>query len=266
MAEEKEMSFLDHLEEMRWRLVKAVIAIVIFAICAFLAKDFIFDTIILAPKNGDFITYTVLCKLSALLGLGTSLCLEEASFTLQNISMSGQFSTHILVSFIAGIIVAFPYVFSQIWSFIKPGLKDKERKSARGVVWWSSILFFAGVLFGYYLLAPLSVQFLGNYKVSEVVTNQISLTSFITTVTTVTLATGLFFELPIVIYFLTKAGIVNAKLLKKLRKHAFVTVLVLAAIITPPDITSQILVTVPIMFLYEASILVSKRVEKKMKP
>ena len=267
MAEEegKEMSFLEHLEELRWRLVRGIGAILVFAIAAFVAKEFVFDQVILAPKDSTFPTYRFFCWVSDVLGMGDKLCLEEAKFNLQNITMSGQFSMHILVSVVVGIILAFPVLIYQVWSFVRPGLKETERKTARGTVFFSSLLFFAGVLFGYYLIAPLSVQFLGGYRVSSLVENKITLGSFISTITSVTLATGLFFELPILIYFLAKLGLVNSLLLKKLRKHALVVVLLLAAIITPPDITSQVLVSIPIMLLYEASIMIAKSVERKQK-
>ncbi len=259
---EKEMGFLDHLEELRWRLVKSAAAILLFGVLAFIYKDIIFDGIILAPKDASFITYRVLCKIGHFIGLGDDLCFSDFNFSLQNLTMSGQFGTHMMVSAIAGIIVAFPYIFYQLWGFIKPGLKEKEQKMASGIVFWASALFLLGVLFGYFVLAPMSIQFLGTYQVSASVGNQISLDSFIGTVTSLTLYTGATFELPIVIYFLAKLGIISAAFLKKYRKHAFVVVLIIAAIITPPDILSQCIVTVPLMLLYEGSILVARRIEK----
>ena len=261
--QEKEMSFLDHLEELRWRIVKAVIAILVGAIAAFIAKSWIFDKVVLAPKSGDFITYKILCDLSTKLGMQEFFCFDEFAFSLQNISMSGQLTTHLVVSLIAGIIFAFPFIIHQLWSFIKPGLKAKEVKITRGVVFFTTLLFLSGILFGYYLIAPLSVQFLGGYQVSEEVQNQISLGSFITTITSVTLAAGLIFQLPIVIYFLAKIGLITPEFLKKYRKHALVAILIISAIITPPDIMSQILVTGPVMVLYEVSIGVARRIQKK---
>ncbi|MES2628403.1 MAG: twin-arginine translocase subunit TatC [Bacteroidota bacterium] len=262
---EKEMGFLDHLEELRWRLVKSAAAIFIFAVLAFVYKDIIFDGIILAPQHEDFITYRAFCKIGHLLGLEDDLCFSDFNFTLQNLTMSGQLGTHMMVSAIAGIIVAFPYVFWQVWGFIRPGLKEKEQHMARGIVFWATLLFMLGILFGYYVLAPLSIQFLGTYQVSESVGNQISLDSFIDTVSSLTLYTGAVFELPIVMYFLARLGIISSAFLKKYRKHAFVVVLIIAAIITPPDIISQCIVTVPLMLLYEASIIVARRIEKNRK-
>ncbi len=263
MAEEKEMGFLDHLEELRWRLVKSAAAILVFGILAFIYKDLVFDGIILAPKDNTFVTYRAFCWLGNQLGLGSQLCFEPFNFTLQNLSMSGQFGTHMMVSAIAGIIVAFPYIFYQLWSFIKPGLRQNERNLAKGIVFYASMLFFLGVLFGYYVLAPMSIQFLGTYQVSAAVQNQISLDSFISTVTSLSLSTGVVFEMPIVIYFLAKLGIISSAFLKKYRKHAFVVVLIIAAIITPPDVLSQLIVTGPLMMLYEAGIIVAKRIEKR---
>jgi sec-independent protein translocase protein TatC len=261
MAEHDQMSFLEHLEELRWRLIKAVLAILAGAVTAFLFKGIVFDRIILAPKDASFLTYRAFCSMSLRLGLDDTFCFSQ-SFELQNIDMSGQFSSHILVSAIAGIVVAFPYVFYQLWSFILPGLKDNERKTARGTVFFTSLLFALGILFGYYLIAPLSVQFLGNYSVSEQVQNIITLNSFISTVATTTLAGGLVFQLPIVVYALAKLGVVTPQLLRAYRKHAIVAVLILSAIITPPDITSQVLVTLPLIVLYEISIYIARAVVK----
>lgn len=260
---EKEMTFLEHLEELRWRLVRSSIAIIVFAIIAFLGKSIIFDKILFAPRSADFLTYRLFCDLSHLLTLGDKLCMGDVNITLQNIDMSGQFSMHIMVSMVAGLIMAFPFVIYQFWSFLKPGLKQKEIKSATGIVFYSSILFFIGVLFGYFIIGPLSLQFLGSYRVSESVESAIKLNSYISTLVSITLTTGLVFELPIFIYFFTKIGLVTPEFLKKYRKHALVVVLILSAVITPPDITSQVLVALPIMLLYELSIGISRRVIKQ---
>ena len=262
-AEEKEMTFLEHLEELRWRLVRSSIAIFVFAIVAFVGKSIIFDKILFAPRSSDFLTYRLFCDLSHLLTLGDKLCMGDVNITLQNIDMSGQFSMHIMVSMVAGLILAFPFVIYQFWSFLKPGLKEKEIHSATGIVFYSSILFFVGVLFGYFIIGPLSLQFLGSYRVSESVESAIKLSSYISTLVSITLTTGLVFELPIFIYFFTKIGLVTPEFLKKYRKHALVVVLILSAVITPPDITSQVLVALPIMLLYELSIGISRRVIKQ---
>ena len=258
-----EMSFLQHLEELRWHLVRSSAAIFIFALIAFFNKEFIFDKLILAPKNADFPTYRFLCMLGQKLHLDESICIKELSFTLINIDMSGQFSTHMSVSLYAGLVLAFPYVIWELWRFIKPGLHNHERKYANGIVFFTSLLFFMGVLFGYYVITPMSVNFLGTYQVSTLVANQISLGSFISTVTTLTLMTGVVFELPILVYFLTKIGVLTPDFMRHYRRHAIVVLLIIAAIITPPDVTSQILVTIPLMVLYEVSIFVSAYVLKQ---
>ena len=257
------MSFLDHLEVLRWHLIRIAIALVLFAILAFLFKSFVFDTLVLAPVYDSFITYRVFCKLSYLLGLADKLCFESMSFQLINITMAGQFSMHLIVSMVVGIIAAFPYILYEVWSFIKPALEVKERNYARGIVFWGTLLFSTGVAFGYYIISPLSVQFLGSYKVSSLVENQISLRSYITTITTITLSCGLIFQLPIIVYFLSKLGLLTPKLLKTYRRHAIIAVLLLAAIITPPDISSQVLVAMPLLLLYEISIWISRLVQKK---
>jgi sec-independent protein translocase protein TatC len=260
---EKEMSFLEHLEELRWRLVKSSAAILVFGIAVFLSKKIIFDVILFGPRNSEFITYKGFCWISNQLGMGDNLCMGDVAISVQNIDMSGQFSTHIMVSIIGGFIVAFPFVLYQMWAFLKPGLKEKERNSAKGIVFYSSLLFFSGVLFGYYIISPLSLQFLGSYRVSDEVVSSIQLNSYISTLVSITLSTGLVFQLPILVFFFTKIGLITPEFLKKYRKHSLVAVLILAAIITPPDITSQILVALPIMLLYELSIFISRRVIKK---
>lgn len=257
VSEEGEMSFLEHLEILRWHLVRAISAIFIFAIGAFVAKGFIFDTVLLGPKNGDFWTYRMLCLASERFGLSDLLCITDIPFELINISMAGQFTTHIVVSIISGFVVAFPYVMFELWRFIKPGLYSTERKYARGMVFYTSFLFALGILFGYYIIAPLSVNFLGGYRVSEQVVNQIDLNSYFSTLATLVLACGLVFEMPVLIYFLTKVGLVTPDSLRQYRKHAVVGILIMSAVITPPDVSSQVLVFFPLMGLYEISIWVS---------
>ena len=261
----EEMSFLEHLEVFRWHLVRSVVVILSFAILAFIFKGVVFDGILLAPKNPDFPTYRILCFFSKKLGMGDALCMDELPFILMNINMSGQFSAHIMTSVIAGFVVAFPYVFWEIWRFIAPALYEKESSVARGVVFFSSTLFLFGVVFGYYVVSPLSVHFLGSYQVSSSVANQISLNSFISTVSTVCLANGIIFELPILVYFLTKVGLITPDFMRTYRKHALVLTLIFSAIITPPDVASQVLVALPLMILYEISIKISARVLRKQK-
>ena len=262
--EKAEMSFLDHLEALRWHLMRAVIAVLTLAIVLFFYREIVFDHFLFAPKHPDFWTYRMLCLLSDYLQMGDALCIKELPFELINTELSGQFTMHIWVSFVAGFILAAPYVLWEIWIFIKPALHEKERKYSKGVVFFSSLLFFSGVLFGYYVIVPLSINFLGSYQVSADVKNMIAMDSFVSTVTTITFASGIVFELPIVIYFLTQIGLMTPQFMRTYRKHAMVIILIVAAVITPsPDVTSQLLVAFPLYMLYELSIFVSMYVVKK---
>ncbi len=258
-----EMSFLDHLEELRWHLIRIVVGILICATVAFVFSNFIFEHIIFAPKRMDFPTYKWLCKASQAIGItDTSFCATEFPFRIQSRTMAGQFSADIWTSIYAGLVFAFPYVIYQLWSFISPGLHQNERKYSRGFIFVTSILFFIGVLFGYYIVTPLSINFLANYSISPEVSNEFDISSYIAIVRSSALASGLVFELPVLIYFLTKIGVVTPQSLKKYRKFALVIVLVLSAIITPPDIASQVIVAIPILILYQVSIYISKIVVK----
>ncbi|UII75237.1 twin-arginine translocase subunit TatC [Flagellimonas sp. HMM57] len=257
-----EMSFLDHLEELRWHLIRSVLAIVIIACGAFVMKDFIFDTVIFGPKKMDFPTYEFFCTIATFFGIDSEFCADTLPFTIQNRTMAGQFSAHIWTSIWAGFIIAFPYVLWELWRFISPGLHANERKHSRGFILVASALFFMGVLFGYYVVAPLSINFLGTYQVSKEVLNEIDISSFIATVRASVIACGIMFELPILIYFLTKVGLVTPEILRKYRKIALVVVLILSAVITPPDVASQIVVSVPVLVLYQISIYISKVVVK----
>ena len=258
-----EMSFLDHLEELRWHLIRSVIAILIVATIAFIFKDFIFDVLLFGPKQKDFITYRWFCSISQTLGQGNSFCIEELPFRIQSRTMAGQFSAHLWTSILAGFIVSFPYIIFEFWKFISPGLYEKERKNARGFIFIASLLFFIGVLFGYFVVTPLSINFLGNYSVSSEIFNDFDLSSYIGLLRASVLAAGIIFELPIIVYFLTKVGIVTPAFLRRNRKISLVVVLSLSAIITPPDIASQIIVSIPILILYEVSILISRIVIRR---
>ena len=264
MGKEKEMSFLDHLEELRWHVIKATAAIIVAATAAFLAKGFLFDVLIFGPTKSDFFTYEFLCNASRLMGF-ESFCDTNFDFEVQSRTMAGQFSAHIWTSITFGFIIAFPFVIYQFWKFISPGLLHKEKNNSRGFIFISSILFFIGVLFGYYIVCPLSINFLGTYSVAELVHNDFDLNSYIGLIRASTLASGLIFELPIIIYFLTKIGLVTPEFLKKNRKFALVIVLIFAAVITPPDIASQVIVAIPVIVLYQVSILISRIVIRKQK-
>jgi sec-independent protein translocase protein TatC len=263
MNNPKEMTFLDHLEELRWHLIRATLSIVVLGIIAFLLKGLIFDYILFGPKKTDFITYQWFCQISQTLGQGNSFCITEMPFRIQSRTLAGQFSAHLWTSILAGFIVGFPYVLYEFWRFISPGLHINERKNARGFIFVASFLFFLGVLFGYYIVTPLSINFLGNYSVSEEVFNDFDLSSYIGMLRASVLASGLIFELPILIYFFTKIGLITPAFLRKNRKFALVIVLSLSAIITPPDIASQIIVSIPVLILYEVSIWISKWVYRR---
>lgn len=262
--DEKEMSFLDHLEELRWHVIRSLIAIVVFSIAAFILKDLVFKSILLGPSRVDFWSYRKLCELAEWLN-SDALCIDSLKFTIQSRKMTGQFTMHITSSFVAGIVIAFPYIFWEIWRFIKPGLHIKERKATRGATFTVSFLFLVGILFGYFILTPISVNFLANYQIDDSIINEFDIISYITTVITLVLACGILFQMPIVVYFLTRAGIISSALMLKFQKHAVVVILILGAMLTPPDPFSQILIAVPLMGLYQISILIAKRVEKRSK-
>ena len=259
---ETEMSFLDHLEVMRWHLLRSFAAVIILALVAFVFKEIVFDTIILAPKEPGFPTNRWLCQLGEILGL-KRICINQDPFGLQTVKMAEQFSMHIIVSLVAGIVVAFPYIFWEFWRFIVPALYEKEKHTASGAVFYTSLLFIMGVAFGYYIIAPLSVNFLGNYKVSESVISAPTLRSYVQTITSVVLAAGIVFQLPILVYFLSKVGLVTPDFLKKYRRHSIILIIALSAIITPPDIFSQVLVALPLMILYEVGIAISRRIMRQ---
>lgn len=254
----KEMSFLDHLEELRWHLVRSLASIVVIAIVVFIFKNFTFQNIIFAPKEANFLTYRFFCS------LGEVLCITPPEFNVQAFKIEEQFVTHLKVSLFLGFIVSFPYIFYEIWSFVKPGLYEKEIKAARGIVGICSVLFLLGVLFGYFIITPFALTFLTNYNLADTVA-QPTLTSYVNNLTMYTLPTGLLFELPIVMYMLAKIGIITASDLRTYRKIAFVVILILSAIITPPDMMTQLMITMPLYLLYEMSIYIVARVEKNQK-
>ncbi|MFS8617754.1 MAG: twin-arginine translocase subunit TatC [Solitalea sp.] len=262
---EDEMSFFDHLEVLRWHFIRSLGVLFVFTIVAFVNRQIVFDRILFGPKNPDFWTYRQMCKLGEWLHI-KGICIEKITFTLMNTKMVGQFTLHITSSLVVGFILAFPYILWEIWRFIKPALYANERKYSTGFVFFSSLLFGMGVLFGYFIFVPLSISFLSNYIVSDIVTNQYTLSNYISTVATLTLAAGIVFELPMVIYFLSKVGIVTPQLMKRNRRYAIVIILIVAAIITPsPDVLTQMVVATPLLILYELSIFVSGYVVRKNK-
>ena len=257
------MTFWEHLNELRGTLWRIIIAILLTSIVAFAFKEVLFDDIILAPKLKSFITYRAFCKLGEWLSI-PSLCIDPSHFQLININLAGQFTTHMNISLVAGLIIALPYVLWELWRFIKPGLNEREIRNSRGAVTIISGLFLTGVMFSYFIAAPLMINFLGGYAVSAEVTNQIALTSYVSSITLMTLLMGLLFELPVLILFLTKIGIITPKHLRKYRKHAIVGLLIVAGVITPsPDVFSQLIVFFPLYSLFEFSLALSSRIYRK---
>lgn len=251
------MSFLDHLEELRWHVVRSVAAIFICMILAFVFTGWIFDHIIFAPGKVDFITFQWLCRLGETFGLN-GICVKEIPMKIQSRFLMGQFSMQLMSSFVIGLIVAFPYVVWELWRFISPGLYVREKKGSRGAVLAISGLFLLGIAFGYFILSPMTIAFLANYSISNMISNEFDITSYVSTITALVFGSGLLFQLPVVVYFLTKIGIVTPAFMRQYRKHAVVAILIIGAIITPsPDPLSQSLISIPLYILYEISIFIS---------
>ncbi|WP_230471331.1 MULTISPECIES: twin-arginine translocase subunit TatC [Hymenobacter] len=261
LGEAHEMTFIDHLEALRWHIIRAAVSIVVFTTGAFFAKDFLFHDLILGPSRPDFWTYRMFCKFGNWIG-APDLCMDKIGFVIQNREMSGQLTMHISTSFMVGIVLAFPYTFWELWRFVKPGLYPHERQNSQGAVFFVSVLFILGLLFGYYIAAPLSINFLASYTVDPTIENQIDMQSYISTLTTMSLSCAFVFELPMIVFFLAKAGLITPEIMRLYRKHAIVVILVLAAIITPPDVSAQIIVTIPILLLYELSINIARIVTR----
>ncbi|MES2587623.1 MAG: twin-arginine translocase subunit TatC [Bacteroidota bacterium] len=255
MEERKEMSFLDHLEELRWRLVRAAIVIVVLTVVLWIFQEWIMDNIFLSMKNPNFVSFRFMCHYFGM-------CIEEIPVKMQSTTMSGQFSYALMMSMMGGVVLAFPYLFYQIWSFVKPGLKEKEKAVVKGLVFYVSLLFFTGIAFGYFVVAPMCVQFFGVYQISKDVENIFTISSYMSTILSTVFYSGLLFLLPVVMYLFAKLGIITPVFLRKYRKHAIVGVLILSAVITPPDLISQVIVAIPIVFLYELSIFVVVGVER----
>jgi sec-independent protein translocase protein TatC len=262
--QEKEMSFLEHLEELRWHVVRSLGAVLVFTIAAFITAPWIFQNIIFAPARVDFPTFIWLCNIGQFFGSSDALCVEEIPFKVQSRFMTGQFSMHIVSSFVIGIIAAFPYITWELWRFIKPGLYPREKNSSRGAVASISFLFITGVLFGYYIMSPVMISFLANYQISDMIVNEFDITSYVGTIVGVVFGSGMLFQLPVVIFFLTKVGVVTPSYLRKYRKHAIVIILIVGAIVTPTaDPLSQSLISIPLYLLYEISIVISMSVMRR---
>ena len=261
-----EMSFFDHIDILRMHLIRSSIAIIIYTGLAFYFYDFIFDTIIMGPKNTNFWTYRMMCLIGDHFNLGPDFCVKSIPFNIINTDMAGQFTLQMNSSLLIGVVLGFPYLLFELWRFVKPALHEKERQSASGFTFYATILFLLGILFGYFIITPLSVNFLANFKVSELIQNQITVDSYLSTVATLSLGTGIVFELPILVFILSKFGIMTPRLMRSSRRYAIVVILIIAAIVTPtPDALTMLTVSFPLFFLYELSIFVSDAVEKKKK-
>lgn len=256
MQESDEMSFLDHLEELRWRIVKSVIAILVFAIAMWFVKEWVIKHLFIAMTKTDFISFQLMCDY-------LNVCISDIDVNFQSNKVGSQFSYALLMCFVGGTIIAFPYVFYQLWSFVRPGLRENEKSAVKGLTFYVTLLFLLGVVFGYLIVAPLCIQFFGEFQIADEFQNIWMIGSFMSLILSSVMFSGLLFLLPIIIFILSKIGVVTSDFLIKYRRHSIVGVLILSALITPPDFISQIIVSIPIIILYEVGILVSKRVEKK---
>jgi sec-independent protein translocase protein TatC len=255
MSENQQMSFLQHLDELRWRLVRIAIAVISVAVVLWIYQEWVMNHVFLVLKEKEFITFKLLCSYFGV-------CVSDTTVKMQSMTVSGQFNYAMMMSLMGGLIISAPYIFYQIWSFIKPGLKKNELRAAKGLVFYVSLCFFLGVLFGYFVVAPLTVQFFGSFQISPEIENNFTVGSYMGTVISTVFYTGILFLLPIVSFILTKIGLIGPEFLKKYRRHAIVVILIISAVITPPDMLSQIIVSIPIIVLYEIGIVVSTRTSK----
>lgn len=258
------MNFLDHIEELRWHIVRAAIAILIGAILVFIKVEWIFDQIILGPAHKEFISYRAFCALGRLLH-SDSFCMGDVQMRFQNTAVTGQFMMSLSVSLMLGFVLVFPYILWELWRFIKPALKPMEVKMAKGIVFWCSLLFFTGVFFAYFIVAPYTINFFGNYQLSPLFENIITIENYYDTISNLVLALGIVFELPIVVYFLSRIGILTPAFLRAKRRHAFLILFILAMVIAPPDVFSCLLIFVPLYILFEISVKISGRAVKARK-
>ncbi len=258
------MSFFDHLEDLRWHIIRSVVAISVVSIFGFVYTKEILDNVIFGPTNATFPSYIAMCKISHWLGLGDKLCITPVKVTFQNFKMAGQVMLQFKLAFIIGIVVAFPYIFYEFWRFIKPALKERELRGARGIIFWVSFQFFLGVAFSYFLMAPFTINFLAGYTITDKAVNQFFLDDYFSLMTQIILGMGILFELPVLVFFLTKIGLLTPDFMRSYRRHAIVVILVLAAVITPPDVIDQLIVFTPLYLLYEISIFISKKALREM--
>ena len=260
---EAEMSFFDHLEVLRWHLIRSAVAILVFFGIAIYFYDDIFDKVIMGPSKSSFLTYRLMCHLGEWLHR-PGLCVNNIHVQLISTEMAGQFLLQINSSLLIGITLAVPYFLWELWRFIRPALHENERKAASGFVFYASLLFLLGVGFGYFVISPLSIRFLAGFSVSSSIQNLFSIDSYLSSVATLTLATGGVFELPILIYILANIGILTAKFMRSTRRYAIVIILIIAAVVTPtPDMLTMTVVSIPLFVLYEVGIVVASMVEKR---
>ncbi|HEY8387535.1 MAG TPA: twin-arginine translocase subunit TatC [Parasegetibacter sp.] len=262
--DQAEMSFVEHLEALRWHIVRSVVAVLIGAIAIFANMDLVFDRIIMGPAHNDFITYKILCSLSHKIGLGDAMCMDDIKLQLISTQMSAQFMMSFAVAFSGGFVIAFPYVIWEFWRFVKPALSNNERRKTKGVIFWVSLLFFFGVAFGYFIITPYTINFFASFTLSDLITNNFTVSDYVGNITQLVLGTGIVFQLPLVVFFLSKVGILTPEFLRVNRKYAIVVILIVAAVITPPDVVSQLIVTGPLWLLYEISIGISGRVTRNL--
>lgn len=266
---QSETTFLGHLFILRRHIVRIALYILAGAVVAFFCDHIIYDGIIFGPRNPDFPTYRLFCWLSdtvnGYLGTAMDMCMHPEQFNVQNRELTGQFNSHIWVSFVSGVVIATPLIVWEIWRFVSPALTEREKKSARGVVLYVSGLFFAGLAFGYFIIVPMSINFFTGYRLgtSDAIVNNIELSSYISNVVNITLAAGIMFQMPIAVYVLSKMGLITSAFLKKYYRHAIVLILIVSAILTPPDVMSQIILAIPVLLLYQAGILICRRIEKQ---
>ena len=263
-SDSEEMSFIDHLEELRWHLIRSVAAIGISAIVFFIYVREIVNDILLAPARDNFVTYGWFCKLSHALGLGDTICMQGVKVSFLSTELTGQFISSFTISFVGGFVVAFPYIVWEFWRFIKPALSDKEKNNTGGVIFWVSLLFFTGVAFGYYILTPFMVNFYFSYSLSPLIEIKPTFSDYLENLIYTTVGIGVLFQMPLLVMILAKIGIVTGTFLRKYRKHAFIIILIAAAIITPStDPFSLAIVAIPLYLLFEASIIVASRINKR---
>ena len=259
-----EMTFIDHLEELRWHVIRSVIAVLIGAVVVFIYSDFVVDDILFAPTRSDFISARWLCSLGHKIGIGDTLCFPQVDAKFLENTMTGQFIASFTLAFIGGFILAFPYIFWEFWKFIRPALSEKELKKTRGVIFWVSLLFFTGLLFGYFILTPFMVNFYFNYKLSPQIQIMPSFSDYLENLIYTTAGIGVLFQMPLLVMVLARIGVVTGRFLRKYRRHAFVIILIAAAIITPStDPFSLTIVTIPLYLLFEASIIIASRINKR---